>query len=90
MNFAIAVFAGPQNSEAPLSALHFARAVLASGHQIELIVCVASALRRGILDATESERYEKSDHNLAPGFEISGLGQLIDSSLSADRLVTFK
>lgn len=129
MKFAIAVFAGPYTSEAPLSALHFARATLSAGHQIErvffyhdgvytanmlsappqdepditrewselglthsldLVVCVASALRRGVLDQTEADRYEKPSANLAPGFSISGLGQLIDSALSVDRLVTFK
>lgn len=59
-------------------------------HGIDLVICVASALRRGIVDSTEAERYEKSAENIAPGFVISGLGQLIDSALNADRLVTFK
>ncbi|MBT4491985.1 MAG: sulfurtransferase complex subunit TusD [Gammaproteobacteria bacterium] len=58
-------------------------------HDIELIACIASCLRRGILDETEASRYEKRSDNLRAGFTISGLGQLIDASLNADRVVTF-
>ena len=61
---------------------------LAADNQIELIVCIASALRRGMLDRTEAERYEKNA-NLDTAFTISGLGQLIDAGLNVDRLVTF-
>jgi tRNA 2-thiouridine synthesizing protein D len=42
-----------------------------------------------MLDATEAQRYEKSASNLAPHFTISGLGQLIDGALTADRTMTF-
>ena len=62
---------------------------LADAHGVELMVCIASSLRRGLLDATEADRYDKPAHNLAHGFEISGLGQLIDAGLNADRVVTF-
>ena len=128
MNFAIVVHGAPYSSEACLSALNFAKAVLASGHSInrvffyhdgvhtansliappqdeapvskqwqefgienniELIACIASCLRRGVLYETEANRYEKSDCNIAHGFTISGLGQLIDASINADRVVTF-
>ena len=51
---------------------------LAARHQVDLVVCVAAALRRGIKQEV-----------LAPGFRISGLGQLVDSGIKADRLVTF-
>lgn len=64
-------------------------ATLAKTHQIELVVCIASALKRGILDATEAERYQHRVHNLHPSFELSGLGQLVDASLNADRVVSF-
>ena len=62
---------------------------LARDHQIDMVVCVASALKRGVLDQTEAERYDKPGGNLADRFEISGLGQLVDASLQSDRLVTF-
>ncbi len=53
-------------------------AKLGQENGIDLVVCVAAALRRGI-----------KDENLAPGFRISGLGQLIESGIQAERLVTF-
>ncbi len=56
---------------------------------VELIACVASCLRRGIIDQTEAERYEKPANNIAAGFLISGLGQLIDAAINADRIMTF-
>ena len=50
----------------------------AAEHKVDLVVCVAAALRRGIKEEV-----------LAPGFRISGLGQLVDSGIKADRMVTF-
>ncbi len=47
-------------------------------HGVDLVVCVAAALRRGI-----------KEENLASGFRISGLGQLIESGIQSDRYVTF-
>ncbi|MCX7171523.1 MAG: sulfurtransferase complex subunit TusD [Proteobacteria bacterium] len=51
---------------------------LAEEHGIDLVVCVAAALRSGI-----------KDENLAAGFRISGLGQLVETGIEADRVVTF-
>jgi tRNA 2-thiouridine synthesizing protein D len=62
---------------------------LAARHGIDLVVCVAAAQRRGILDASEAKRHGKDADNIAPGFRISGLGQLIEAAIEADRLVTF-
>lgn len=62
---------------------------LGRDHKLDLVVCVASALRRGLLDDAEAERYERGHGNLRPEFAISGLGQLVDATLKADRLVTF-
>jgi tRNA 2-thiouridine synthesizing protein D len=62
---------------------------LAEKESIELILCVSSALKRGLLDATEAQRYEKEAETVHPSFEISGLGQLIDASVTSDRLMTF-
>jgi len=58
-------------------------------HAVDMVVCIASSLRRGMLDAAEAGRYEKPAHNLGEAFAISGLGQLIDAGINADRLVTF-
>ena len=128
MKFALVVEGSPYGSAAAVSALQFAEAALAAGHDIyrvffyhdgvyvgsalaeppqdelpiyqrwqalhkergvDLVICIASALRRGMLDAAEADRYEKSGSNVDQSFVISGLGQLIDAGLNADRLVTF-
>ncbi len=51
---------------------------MAQEHGVDLVVCIAAALRRGI-----------KDENLADGFRISGLGQLIEAGIINDRLVVF-
>ena len=128
MKFALAVYGAPANSQAPQSALHFARALVAGGHeivrlffyqdgvntamaiarppqdeadlpaqwqafiqeqQLDAVVCIAAALRRGVVDQTEAERYQLPASNLRDGYELSGLGQLVDAALVADRVVTF-
>lgn len=62
---------------------------LAEKHELDLVVCIAAAQRRGILDENEQKRQGKSGNNIAPGFRISGLGQLIEAGIQSDRLVTF-
>lgn len=62
---------------------------LAEQYKLDLVVCVAAAQRRGIADADEARRNGKDADNLAPGFRISGLGQLIEACIEADRLMVF-
>ncbi len=62
---------------------------LAKQHDLDLVVCVAAAQRRGVLDADEAKRHGKSGDNIAEGFRISGLGQLIEAGIQAERLVVF-
>ena len=62
---------------------------LVEEHQVDLVVCVAAAQRRGIVDADEMKRHGKDANNIAPGFRISGLGQLIEAGIEADRLIVF-
>ncbi len=127
-SFAVVVRAAPYSSQAALSAYHFCRAVLESGHVIQrlffyedgvlnacanivppqdelhlpkawqeliqshgidAVVCVASALKRGVVDAGEAARYALPSASLLPGFSIGGLGQLVDASVKADRVVNF-
>jgi len=63
---------------------------LANEHKLDLVVCIAAALKRGILNDEEAQRYSKSQFNLEAPFELSGLGQLLDAQIQSDRLVTFK
>jgi tRNA 2-thiouridine synthesizing protein D len=65
----------PQSDDRNLVALW---SELAQEHGVELTVCVAAATRRGI-----------KDELLAAGFQISGLGQLVEAGIVGDRLVTF-
>ncbi len=62
---------------------------LARENEIDLVICVAAAQRRGIVDAGEAERNGKDATNIADGFRISGLGQLIEGAVQSDRLVVF-
>lgn len=128
MKFALAVYSAPHASQSAASALRFARALLAQGHQLhrvffycdgvhngsalaappqdetdlvsewqtlqrqhslDLVICIAAAQRRGILNEGEAQRLEKPAANLAEGFELAGLGQLADAVANSDRLITF-
>lgn len=128
MLYTLIVHGAPHSDQSAQTALRFAQAALASGHQIhrvffsgdgvhngsalatpqqdechviqdwqalakqhdlDLVVCIAAALRRGIMDEAEAKRHDKQQANLADGFVLSGLGQLIDSTLNSDRVITF-
>lgn len=58
-------------------------------HQLDAVVCIAAATRRGILNRQEAQRHNKSAANLLEGHTLSGLGQLVDACLHSDRVVTF-
>ncbi len=51
---------------------------LAAEHKLDLVVCIAAALRRGM-----------KEEILADGFRISGLGQLVEAGIQADRTIVF-
>jgi tRNA 2-thiouridine synthesizing protein D len=51
---------------------------LGSEHDIDLVVCIAAALRRGM-----------KEEILEEGFRISGLGQLVEAGIQADRTIVF-
>jgi tRNA 2-thiouridine synthesizing protein D len=51
---------------------------LALKHDLDLVVCVSAAQRRGL----ESE-------NVADGFRLGGLGQLLEATILADRFLVF-
>ena len=62
---------------------------LAREHNLDMVVCVAAAQRRGIVDDGEAERNGKDATNIADGFRISGLGQLVEGGINSDRLIVF-
>ena len=80
---ALNIVQGPEE-DLPRSWQEFAIA-----HQIDLVVCVSSALRRGIIDEKEASRQGLSGANLRAGFEISGMGQLVEACIRSDRVLSF-
>lgn len=128
MKFTIMVNEGPYQHQSADSALQFARAVLAQGHEIfrvffyhdgvnngtrlsvppaddrliqkewselskeyhlDLVICIAAAQRRGIMDENEAKRHNLGAYNILEGFRISGLGQLVEAGIEADRTIVF-
>ena len=62
---------------------------LGQAHDIDMVLCVAAAQRRGLVDDGEAERNGKDATNIAPGVRISGLGQLVEGGIQSDRLIVF-
>jgi tRNA 2-thiouridine synthesizing protein D len=62
---------------------------LANEHKLDLVICIAAALKRGNLSADEANRYDRQQYNIEAPFELSGLGQLLDAQLNSDQLITF-
>lgn len=62
---------------------------LIAQHQLDAVVCIAAALRRGVLDESQAQRYEKPAANLHEPWQLSGLGQLHEAAQLADRLICF-
>ena len=128
MKFTIMINEGPYQHQSSDTALQFARAVLAQGHEIfriffyhdgvnngtrlsvppaddrllqkewselskehdlDLVLCIAAAQRRGIMDEDEAKRQGLDANNIIEGFRISGLGQLIEAAIQSDRLMVF-
>ncbi len=58
-------------------------------HEIDSVVCVTSAFKRGVLDEQEAKRQQFEVASMYGSSEIAGLGQLIDAAVNSDRLVNF-
>ncbi|TWE00883.1 tRNA 2-thiouridine synthesizing protein D [Pseudomonas sp. AG1028] len=68
-------------------ARHWRELVASNG--LDGVVCIAAALRRGVLDEQEARRYEREAANLPAPWVLSGLGQLHEAAQEADRLICF-
>ncbi len=62
---------------------------LAKEHDLDLVICIAAAQRRGLMDPDEAKRQGLDADNIIEGFRISGLGQLIEGSIQSDRTIVF-
>ena len=56
---------------------------LSSEHEFELNVCISSGGRRGVV------KNETTDSTVAEGFELVGLGLLVEAISSGDKYVEF-
>ena len=128
MRYALMVTGPAYGTQQASSALQFAHALLAAGHElasvffyregvynanqftspasdefdlvrawqklnetqgVDLHICVAAALRRGVSDETQAAQLGLPMFNLQPGFLLSGLGSLAEAALTCDRMVQF-
>ena len=64
-------------------------AELGKEHDLDLVLCIAAAQRRGIMDEKEAKRQGLDANNIIDGFNISGLGQLIEGGIQSDRTIVF-
>lgn len=62
--------------------------LLIEQHRLDAVICIAAALKRGIIDAAEAERYDLRAVTGQP-YVLSGLGQLVEACASSDRVITF-
>lgn len=58
-------------------------------HQLPATACIASALKRGILNEQEAQRYNKTQHNLHPSIELAGLGTWLEAVKNSDQQISF-
>lgn len=58
-------------------------------HSIPSVACIASALRRGLINEVEQKRYELPAANLRAPFEIAGLGEWVEGRIKSTRTLYF-
>ena len=81
------------NGQVPAQTQHAAdlqpRWAALRAQNIELAVCIASGIKRGVVDAAEKQRYGLPSQTLMNDFTLVGLGQLIAAIEGADRYIEF-
>ncbi|ORU90898.1 MAG: tRNA 2-thiouridine(34) synthase TusD [Cycloclasticus sp. symbiont of Poecilosclerida sp. M] len=56
---------------------------------VDLVVCVSSAQRRGLLETSVAKKTGGYEDAIADGFRVAGLGLLMESVIESDRHITF-
>ena len=69
--------------------VHAGWVALAESRGLELAVCIAASLKRGMLNEEERARYGLPAAAAHPRFAVVGLGQLIDAIAASDRFLAF-
>ncbi|GGN31265.1 MULTISPECIES: sulfurtransferase complex subunit TusD [Marinomonas] len=87
-----AVLIGNQIAQPPRDEINITQAWqdIAQQHNIPLYLCIAAAVRRGIINDTESRRYELEQHTLAEGFQLEGLGTFVDLMNTTNKVIQFR
>lgn len=69
--------------------IHLAWQTFIEENNLDAVVCIAAALRRGQLDKTEAKRYQKTASTISPPWQFSGLGQLHEAIQNSERFICF-
>jgi tRNA 2-thiouridine synthesizing protein D len=87
-----AVLIGSQIAQPPRDEVNLMKAWqdIAQQHNVPLYLCIAAAVRRGIINDTESRRYELEQHTLAEHFQLEGLGTLVDLMNTTNKIIQFR
>lgn len=62
---------------------------LSKQYEFPLQLCIANAIRRGLVNAQEQERYQLPTTTVALGFDLVGLGELAEACQENDRVIQF-
>jgi tRNA 2-thiouridine synthesizing protein D len=62
---------------------------LAERYDIDLLVCVSAAQRRGLQVSELAPKNPHYNHRLAEGFRIGGLAQWLETMIESDRVIVF-
>lgn len=87
-----AVLIGSQLAQPPRDEFNLTEAwqALSNEYQVPLYLCIAAAVRRGIINEPESQRYELDQHSIASGFQLEGLGTLVELMNSTQKVIQFR
>lgn len=69
--------------------IHTAWQTFIETNNLDAVVCIAAALKRGQLDETEATRYQKTAMTISSPWQLSGLGQLHEAIQNSDRFICF-
>jgi tRNA 2-thiouridine synthesizing protein D len=87
-----AILIGNQIAQPPRDEIDITKAwqEIAKQHDVPLYLCIAAAVRRGIISESESRRYELNQHTLAEQFQLEGLGTLVDLMNTTNKVIQFR
>ncbi|BFM49111.1 sulfurtransferase complex subunit TusD [Marinomonas sp. THO17] len=63
---------------------------LAQQFQLPLYICIAAAVRRGVINESEANRYQLEQFSLADGFQLEGLGSLVELMNTSEKVIQFR